>query len=251
MHDLFARRVTPPAVLFSGCRSCSLKDKCLPERPGEAAASFSVLQNVDCEGLTDSTATEYALHHNARAHGLQGWRDGRRAGGAGDKLRVPIHTLSGIVCFGQVSCSPFLMGLVRNAEWRCRFSLNMEDFLRGYRVRCPGTCCCGDSSTGHGRRGACCGNGAGGGVGKGVELPDGAAARGDGNAANAMARWTGSAALRLKRILEDVGQRSGWTHTRTRRRRRPYVLRGFRSSDSGRQGTSFFAGGAGGRRSII
>jgi len=28
-----------------------------------------------------------------------------------DKLRVPIHTLGSIVCFGQVSCSPFLMGL--------------------------------------------------------------------------------------------------------------------------------------------
>jgi len=27
------------------------------------------------------------------------------------KLRVPIHTLSSIVCFGQVGCSPFLMGL--------------------------------------------------------------------------------------------------------------------------------------------
>jgi CRISP-associated protein Cas1 len=27
------------------------------------------------------------------------------------KLRVPIHTLGSIVCFGQVSCSPFLMGL--------------------------------------------------------------------------------------------------------------------------------------------
>lgn len=27
------------------------------------------------------------------------------------RLRVPIHTLSGIMCFGQVSCSPFLMGL--------------------------------------------------------------------------------------------------------------------------------------------
>lgn len=26
------------------------------------------------------------------------------------KLRLPIHTLEGIVCFGQVSCSPFLMG---------------------------------------------------------------------------------------------------------------------------------------------
>jgi len=28
-----------------------------------------------------------------------------------EKLRVPIHTLDGIVCFGQVSCSPPLMGL--------------------------------------------------------------------------------------------------------------------------------------------
>ena len=27
------------------------------------------------------------------------------------KLRVPIHTLTSIVCFGNVSCSPFLMGL--------------------------------------------------------------------------------------------------------------------------------------------
>jgi len=26
------------------------------------------------------------------------------------KLQVPIHTLAGIVCFGQVTCSPFLMG---------------------------------------------------------------------------------------------------------------------------------------------
>jgi CRISPR-associated protein Cas1 len=27
------------------------------------------------------------------------------------KLHLPIHTLTGIVCFGQVSCSPFLLGL--------------------------------------------------------------------------------------------------------------------------------------------
>lgn len=27
------------------------------------------------------------------------------------KLRIPVHTLTGIVCFGQVSCSSFLMGL--------------------------------------------------------------------------------------------------------------------------------------------
>jgi CRISPR-associated protein Cas1 len=27
------------------------------------------------------------------------------------RLQLPIHTLAGIVCFGQVSCSPFLLGL--------------------------------------------------------------------------------------------------------------------------------------------
>jgi CRISPR-associated protein Cas1 len=27
-----------------------------------------------------------------------------------DRLRLPIHGLGGIVCFGQVSCSPFLLG---------------------------------------------------------------------------------------------------------------------------------------------
>src|SRR5208282_2509984 len=25
-------------------------------------------------------------------------------------LRVPVHTLGGVICFGQVSCSPYLMG---------------------------------------------------------------------------------------------------------------------------------------------
>ena len=32
------------------------------------------------------------------------------------KLRVPIHTLGGIVCFGQVSCSPPLMGLCGESD---------------------------------------------------------------------------------------------------------------------------------------
>ena len=26
------------------------------------------------------------------------------------RLRFPLHTIGGIVCFGQVSCSPYLMG---------------------------------------------------------------------------------------------------------------------------------------------
>ena len=28
------------------------------------------------------------------------------------RLRVPVHTLGGIVCFGNVLCSPFLDGLL-------------------------------------------------------------------------------------------------------------------------------------------
>lgn len=26
------------------------------------------------------------------------------------RLRTPVHTIGGIVCFGQISCSPYLMG---------------------------------------------------------------------------------------------------------------------------------------------
>jgi CRISPR-associated protein Cas1 len=41
------------------------------------------------------------------------------------KLRVPIHTLGGVVCFGQVSCSPFLMGFA--AERGLGFSFLTEN----------------------------------------------------------------------------------------------------------------------------
>jgi len=30
--------------------------------------------------------------------------------GGEKRLQVPVHTLGGIVCFGRVMCSPFLMG---------------------------------------------------------------------------------------------------------------------------------------------
>ena len=29
-------------------------------------------------------------------------------------LQIPIHAIGGIVCFGNVTCSPFLMGFVLN-----------------------------------------------------------------------------------------------------------------------------------------
>ncbi|MBN1191157.1 MAG: type I-C CRISPR-associated endonuclease Cas1 [Dehalococcoidales bacterium] len=45
------------------------------------------------------------------------------------KLRVPIHTLQGIVCFGQVSVSPFLMGLCAERQVMLSFLSRNGRFL--------------------------------------------------------------------------------------------------------------------------
>ena len=51
------------------------------------------------------------------------------------KLRVPIHTLGGIVCFGQVSCSPFLMGMCAERDVGLAFLTEHGRFLA--RVQGP------------------------------------------------------------------------------------------------------------------
>ena len=45
------------------------------------------------------------------------------------KLQVPIHTLSGIVCFGQVSMSPFLMGFCAENKVAVSFLTTYGRFL--------------------------------------------------------------------------------------------------------------------------
>lgn len=45
------------------------------------------------------------------------------------KLRIPIHTLSGIVCFGQVSCSPPLLGLCGARDVTVSFLSEQGKFL--------------------------------------------------------------------------------------------------------------------------
>lgn len=47
------------------------------------------------------------------------------------KLRVPIRTLTGIVCFGQVSCSPFLMGVCAQHGVSISFLTENGRFLAG------------------------------------------------------------------------------------------------------------------------
>ena len=46
-----------------------------------------------------------------------------------DVLRLPIHTLSGIVCFGQVACSPPLLGLCGERGVHVSFLTERGKFL--------------------------------------------------------------------------------------------------------------------------
>ncbi|MBU0661819.1 type I-C CRISPR-associated endonuclease Cas1c [Patescibacteria group bacterium] len=45
------------------------------------------------------------------------------------RLQLPIHTLDGIVCFGQVSCSPFLMGFCAERDVAISFLTEYGRFL--------------------------------------------------------------------------------------------------------------------------
>ena len=51
------------------------------------------------------------------------------------RLRVPIHTIGGIVCFGQVSCSPYLMGFCAKNNVGISFLTEYGRFLA--RVQGP------------------------------------------------------------------------------------------------------------------
>ena len=51
------------------------------------------------------------------------------------RLRVPIHTIGGIVCFGQVTCSPFLMGFCAGNNVEISFLSEYGRFLA--RVQGP------------------------------------------------------------------------------------------------------------------
>lgn len=50
-----------------------------------------------------------------------------------EKIRLPIHTLGGIVCFGNVSCSPFLLGMCGERGVNAAFLTEHGKFL--YRAQ--------------------------------------------------------------------------------------------------------------------
>jgi CRISPR-associated protein Cas1 len=54
------------------------------------------------------------------------------------KLRVPLHTLGGIVCFGQVGCSPYLLGMCAEAGVAISFLTEHGRFLARVHGFTPG-----------------------------------------------------------------------------------------------------------------
>jgi CRISPR-associated protein Cas1 len=54
------------------------------------------------------------------------------------KLRVPLHTLGGIVCFGRVSCSPYLMGMCGEKGVAISFLTRTGRFLARVHGFTPG-----------------------------------------------------------------------------------------------------------------
>lgn len=56
----------------------------------------------------------------------------------GSKVRVPVHNLEGIVCFGNVSCSPFLMGHCGRNSVRISFLSRQGRFLANVQGRTSG-----------------------------------------------------------------------------------------------------------------
>jgi CRISP-associated protein Cas1 len=64
------------------------------------------------------------------------------------KLRLPIHTVSGIVCFGNVMMSPFLMGFCAEKDVAVSFLTEYGRFWHGSKGRFPAMSLSAVSNTG-------------------------------------------------------------------------------------------------------
>ena len=123
VHELCRAEVTPPAVYSKKCESCSLYDRCLPRigpkrsvRQYVARALKESFRRGGGAGVKQLLNTLYVTTQGAYLG-----QDGEAVAVRMEKetrLRVPLHTLSSIICFGQMSCSPFLIGYVRRERRR-------------------------------------------------------------------------------------------------------------------------------------
>ena len=89
-----------------------------------------VLCNRRFSSGINAKAAQYAARDDSRRLPAPRRRDGRGQGGEELKLRVPIHTLEGLVCWGQVSCSPPVLGLC------CERGVGISFLYRAGSVSC-------------------------------------------------------------------------------------------------------------------
>ena len=118
MHRLYRNRETPPAQPGTYCSSCSLVHVCLPKATeqsrrcralGGAPSALSPTGGIVPPAMRKLLNTLHVMTQGAYLH-----RDGETVAiriGEELRLRVPVHTLEGLVCWGQVACSPPLLGL--------------------------------------------------------------------------------------------------------------------------------------------
>ena len=108
VHGLIESGKTPKPVYDKRCESCSLMSECMPK---SIQKKRSVKQYPGAHGGGDMRKHLNTLFVTSQGAYLA--KEGETVVVRVEKevkLRVPVHTIGGIVCFGNVSCSPFLMG---------------------------------------------------------------------------------------------------------------------------------------------
>ncbi len=147
MHYFYDRRETPPPVYTKGCESCSLKNICLPAH-WLHHATCGLIWRKPC---VSDRMRQFLNSLYVTTQGAWLACDGQSVDVRVEKeskLRVPIQTLSSIVCFGQVSCSPFLLGLCAEHGVKVAFLTEHGRFLARVEGPVSATYCCGGVSTG-------------------------------------------------------------------------------------------------------
>ena len=110
LHELIGSGKTPkPVYNAKKCKSCSLMDRCLPQvlRKKRSVRGY-LTQMLEEESMKKHLNTLFVTTQGAYLS-----KEGETVVVKVQneiRLRIPVHTIGGVVCFGNVLCSPFLLG---------------------------------------------------------------------------------------------------------------------------------------------
>ena len=133
LHALIACGRTPAPAQGAKCEHCSFLGSCLPKTVGKRKSAQDYLQIHHGRLMKKHLNTLYVTTQGAYL-----FKDGETVAVKVEnetRLRLPMHTLDGIVCFGRVSCSPYLMGACAERDVAVSFLTENGRFLA--RVQGP------------------------------------------------------------------------------------------------------------------